>query len=607
MLRGLFLIIIAGLSFNFNCLAQNSNILAKFDNGVISEQDFIIRYELAPQLFRENKNIISELKIEFLYSIIAEKLLASYGEETRLDTSQIVKESLNYFQEMFVRDALYKEVITKKAKNSVDSLLSFYLNNASNVKMLYIFSAEQKEITGIYNLIKMGFKFDSLYAELNDGRRDTLTISIGQVDEEIEKQIFYLPDGGISEPVKMKDGWYLFKILARANPVLVKSVGWESDLKNIRSIAKERAEYNYFQSYKKNFFKNKELRMNAKLLKILSAKIFSIFNQRYGMDTSASSYYLKLNDILIIKDKLGKDSLSLSIAEINSKKYTVSDFLSSLKFDSFKVDTINNKYIFNKLGNKLREFVEYKLLAEEGYKMNLQKFPEVKEQLQMWKENYYAQLVTSGFIDSAKITDYELEQYLEKTNSGPVRKKEINIAKFYSDSLEIIEQVIGEIQNGKDFMDVARYFVQKGSNSQLFKTGYIRVSGNDPVSRYADNMKPGEIYGPIKDKDKYLVFKLLDVKEDSVAMTHDIKDLDEIKSELGYSKMNKSYNTFISNLATKYGLKVFLEKLNNVQVNSHQSIVYNYLGFGGRILAVPLLNINMEWVPEWKSKIDNLQ
>ena len=106
--------------------SQEKQVLANIGQLTISSEEFQNRYELTPQLFRENQRISEELKLEFLYSLIAEKLLALYGDEIKLDTSLIVSKSLKYFEEMFVRDALYKKVIQEKAQSKTDSLMSLF-------------------------------------------------------------------------------------------------------------------------------------------------------------------------------------------------------------------------------------------------------------------------------------------------------------------------------------------------------------------------------------------------------------------------------------------------------------------------------------------------
>lgn len=583
---------------------QENKILARIGDRVITDQEFRVRYELTPQLFRENRRIDTELKLEFLYSLIAEKLLAKYGEETRLDTSAVVKESLKYFEEMFVRDALYKKVIRDNAKSKADSLLSFYLDNANNVQMTYIFSLDETEIRNIHKLIRMGVAFDSLFTELKTGKNDTVIVSIGDLSDSIEDQLFPLPDGSVSDPIKMEDGWYIFKILKRYNPVFYKTKGWENDYKTSERIAKERAELELYDMFINNFFRNKEMRVNSKHLRNLSSKIFSILESRYLRDGSSPPYSLLISDIPFIKHNLGVDTLSLTIVDLGDKKYSVGDFLSFMRFDIFSVDTMETRYVFNTLSNKLRKYVEYKLLASEGYKMGLQNSFEVKSQLQMWKDNYYMQLVTSTFIDSANITDQEVLAY-SRNNANSIKTKKVKILQIFSDNLETIDKILAEVETGIDFKELAKRYSINELVQNSIESGYFSITENGEIGRIADRMKIGEIYGPLKIDNKFLIFKLIDVIEDSSKVSYTSSD--ELKRELGYRKKQNSYNNFISNLATRYDLKIYPSVLNDFQVTSHQSIIYNYLGFGGRILAVPLLNVNMDWVPEWINKLGNIQ
>lgn len=608
-MRLFFKIIIIALTFISLAKAQEKQVLARIGTLTISDEEFQTRYELTPQLFRENQRISEELKLEFLYSMIAEKLLAQYGDEIRLDTSLIVSKSLKYFEEMFVRDALYKKVIQEKAQSKTDSLMSFYLSNASNVKMTFIFSDDENEIKNIYKILELGVPFDSLYSEQPANLRDTLTISVGQLEENIENRIFPLPDNAFTSPIEMEDGWYIFKILKRDNPIVVKSEGWENDFKNSNRIAKERAEYTFYKEYMQNLFKNKEVKINAKILRTLSYHIHSILVERFAQDQSSYNHSLTVTDIAFIESHLGADSLVLPLAELENETITVWNFLYFLRFDNFKVDTIDYQFVFNALSNKTKNFIEYKIIADEGYKLGLQKTTEVKKQVQMWKDNYYMQLVTAMFIDSAVVSDNEIIEFYNNSKNGYLQNKEVNILELVTDSLETIEKVLSGIELGTDFYELVKKYSKDFANeNQIMESGFFSVNSNSDVGRIAADMNIGEVYGPIKVPEGYLIFKLLAVRQDSVILQNNFKQIkEELGKELGYLKKQKSINKFIGKLANKYDVDINTDLLEKIPVTSHNSIVYNYLGFGGKVLAVPLLNINMEWVPEWKENVEKIQ
>jgi len=60
------------------------------------------------------------------------------------------------------------------------------------------------------------------------------------------------------------------------------------------------------------------------------------------------------------------------------------------------------------------------------------------------------------------------------------------------------------------------------------------------------------------------------------------------------------------NLAHKYGVKVNENLLYNLPVTNYNMMVYRYMGFGGRLLAVPLTPTFIEWVEKWQKSQPDL-
>lgn len=601
------LILLLAVSYGYT--QNDQSVVARVGNTVISKEEFLTRYELTPQMFRSNDKIKSELKLEFLYSLIAEKLLALYGDEIKLDTLDVVRRSLKSFEELFVRDALYKKVISMRAYAKTDSLVNFYLANANNVKLIYIKSVNEEELNDIYQLLELGMPFDSLYVEVNTGVADTLTISVGDLNEDAENKIFPLPDEAVTLPIKMNEGWYIFKIISRLNPIIAKPTGWEAEFKRISQIARERAELEVYQNYIGNFFGNKNVKINAKLLRSLAWQIFVLLEKKTVLLNSNQNLFLKSSDLPFLEQELGADTIQMTFVQIEDVIITLKDFLHFFRFENFKVEILDYKNIFTILSNKVKKYVEYKILSDEGYRLGLQNDEEVKRQVQMWKENYYMQLVTTEFIDSANVSDDEMIEYYNLKRSKSIPGKEVNVLQLLSDSLSIIESVFDKINAGEDFeqlvKDYAKSNTYAGSNGE---TGFFPVSSSGELGRLAASMQIGEIYGPLSVHDGYMIFKLIGVRKDSSFLTKDYNEIkNELEKEVGYFKKNKSYNNFIVRLANKYNVNINSRLLDDINVTHHQSLVYYYPGFGSRILAVPLLNINMDWVPEWLENPEKIQ
>lgn len=598
------------LFFTVTSFSQSDpTILAKIGNDFITKDEFQQRYELTPQLFRENKKIKEELKVEFLYSLAAEKLLSLYGDEIRLDTITVVKNYLKILEEMFVRDALYKREIQDKAAAKADSLLSYYLANANNVKLIYINSDSENEIKNIYDLLKIGVAFDSLYTELASDNTDTITVSIGQLSEEIESKIFPLPDEAFTQPIQLDGKYYIFKILKRYNPIIAKSFGWESDFKKSQKIAKERAENEFYQVYMQKFFKNKQVKINGKLLKNISTQFYNTIKNRIISNQTKGKIDITSEDIWHIENHFGYDSLQLPFIELSDNFLIAKDFLNYLRFENLNLDSLDFQIALKTLSAKTKSFVEYKMLAAEGYKQNLQLSIDVKKKLKIWKDNYFMQLVASQFIDSVTVSDEEIAAFYNEQKNGKLKDKQVNVLQLFSDSLETVETILNEITKGEDFEYlINKYYIKSSNNNYNRESGFFSVSPNNEVGRIAASLKIGDVYGPIPVKNGYLIFKLIGIREDSTFITEDFEEIKkDLRNNLTDLKKQNSLNRFIGDLANKYGLKLNLETLQNISVTSLQSVVYSHLGFGGRILAVPILNVNMEWVLFWKNNIIKIQ
>jgi len=77
------------------------------------------------------------------------------------------------------------------------------------------------------------------------------------------------------------------------------------------------------------------------------------------------------------------------------------------------------------------------------------------------------------------------------------------------------------------------------------------------------------------------------------------KAKDKMKMELKYQKFSKEIIDKTIELANKYSVEINQELLESLEVTNTTTVFYHYLGFGGRLLAVPLTIPNYNWVKPW--------
>ena len=86
--------------------------------------------------------------------------------------------------------------------------------------------------------------------------------------------------------------------------------------------------------------------------------------------------------------------------------------------------------------------------------------------------------------------------------------------KFLTDSLEIIESVVRELEKGADFRKLASLHTKRTwTKNNGGEFGFFPVTMYGDIGRIAATMNIGEIYGPIKLPEGYSIFKLIDKRE----------------------------------------------------------------------------------------------
>jgi hypothetical protein len=64
-------------------------------------------------------------------------------------------------------------------------------------------------------------------------------------------------------------------------------------------------------------------------------------------------------------------------------------------------------------------------------------------------------------------------------------------------------------------------------------------------------------------------------------------------------------NKYIARVAEEQNVKLYLDRLNDLKVTPIEMLTFRYIGFGGKILAVPALYPHEDWIKDFK-KPENL-
>ena len=265
-----------------------------------------------------------------------------------------------------------------------------------------------------------------------------------------------------------------------------------------------------------------------------------------------------------------------------------------------KIDTIDNNMVIGKLNSRVKKFIEHKLFANEGYRRGLQNSEDVQLKLQMWKSYYLSDALRTEVLDKINITDDEALEYFRSGNKDSIIT-EVKIVEVLVDNPDTLNIVLEKLNLGTPLKELAsEYSIRteaKGNNGEL---GYFSITEYGEIGRIAGEMEIGDLYGPLKVPEGFSIFKLVDKRkrENKLPAEFD-KEKNQIKMELRYKKFSDIIIDKTVELANKYTVQINQDLIESLKVTNTTSIVYQHLGFGGRLLAVPMTIPNYLWVEGW--------
>ncbi len=596
-----YFLVVFVLIITTNIFAQDS-VIAKVGPLKITKEEFTERYELVPQLSKPDGQTSN--KYNLLYSLIAEKLWALEAEHENLDTALVMQTAYKSIEKMFVRDALYKIEIANKVKITDKEIFNDFKKYFSDLSVSGLIELDSASIYDDYNQLNSGIAFDSL-VKIYNKVVDTTLIKYGEMDENNENLFYGLKVNDYTAPVNTGNSWATFKL----NDIKTKS--YNSDdisvaAQKVKKVIGERKTEKVYDNYLNKFLEDMHVETDGDIFWRISDLLTNELSNRKLEEAipDSQNVSLKDEDILKIESELGKEILKKPFIKFKKNPITTEVFLKQFLFDGFYLKKVDEKIVSGKLNTRVKTFIESELLAREGYRRGLQNLPEVRSQLDMWRLNYLAKLFKQKLIDSVKVTNDEAYQYyLTKNESKMENPPEVNILEILTDSLDVAEKVLDEIKDGMDFRRLASMHTKrKWTKDNGGEFGFFPSTMYGEIGSTAAKMKIGEVYGPLKVKEGYSIIKLIgkkDPEKNNIAPFDSVKN--EMKKEALYQKLSKYIIDYTAKLANKYNVKIDKTMFDKLQLKDLKTYAFRYMGFGGRITAVPPTINFTEWVPLWEN------
>ncbi|MBU2446270.1 MAG: peptidyl-prolyl cis-trans isomerase [Bacteroidetes bacterium] len=589
-----------------NSLAQTTeSILATFGSEKISSNEIKFRYELMPHLSKRQFNP-EEAKLDFLYSLISEKMWARKAKELGLEARDDIRSSNSYIEKLLVRDALFKEVIAKRINISEEDIQKGINYSGTTLTVNIISSIDLAEIHKVYSLLLKGLPLESA-SESNSYKiqfADSVELTYGMLEEEtLEDTVFALALNQFSKPIKNKRGWFIFYPVNKVYSIVSNKDSDKIRANVIRSL-RERRTKRIGESYLKNFFDGKNISINESMFQNFTERTHNLLRKKQLQENLSENdtLYLNAGNVNSLLESYSEEELSTIIVQADECEITLNDFVYYLIFEGFRTKGSKIDLIAKNLKLKLHQFIEHEILACEGYKKGLQNNPELKNELDIWSNSHLAQALRNSFHDSVSVSDEDVHNYYLRLQDKIEQVTYVNVAKIVTDSLELVEKLFIDLNAGKKFEELIHYY-NKIKEDSVSENEYLPVTSFGELSNVVENLKIGKVSGPFKTNEGFLIIKLIDKKEKTQKYDKPFKEVSsELKNILRYLKLKVLYDNYTVQLAEEYNLKIDNQALLKLNLSSIPMFTYRYIGFGGRISASSFVTPWYEWFEIFRKK-----
>ncbi len=582
--------------------------LARVGNTIITRKEFVERYESTPGFQRQIASKAQINKEVFLFSLISEKLLGIEAKAQGLDADTAYQNAVKEVEDPLVRDQLYHVEVRQKVVDTPAEIADAVAKSRITLNVLMLYASTKAGADFLESRIKSGMKLED-FSFVGDTTGeftgpDSMTVHWGDNNEEIEKAAYSLKPGQTSEPIRFEDGWYIVKIMGET----VTTGGGPEELANERRRAEEilsrRKEAVRMVEYLSTALKDKKAKANGKLFADLAGSMYDVCrvdsvneNRREREKFILSGYVM--------------DSLTTRLAgewdetfvDFPETKWTLGETVGRVFGQGFGVAEPTLEKIESTLDQALRNLIYQEELTQIGYKHDLEMSPRVQDKLSMWKDFYLANALKKKIADTVTVTDKDVADYRAEMAKDSVSLELVKLREIITQDQGAAVEVSRLLEQGTSFEKVAESFAGGLGYGTRTRTGYRTLSGLGGLGNLLRGVSVGGWAGPVHTREGYVFAQLLGKQSVSPLSADPNVDMNlPLRDRLIADRLKLVTDKYVAGLAGKFGVDIYADQLANTKVTSLPMLMFQLLGFGGRMFAVPLASPDVGWTQYWDSR-----
>jgi parvulin-like peptidyl-prolyl isomerase len=589
--------------------AQNSSripddTLAEVGAGIITAGDLFERIELMPWAGKERRRTFDSSRVQALESLVAERLLASEAAERGIGFDTLMLLRLGGLEREFVRDELYRREVAGSVSVSPGEMEAGVRKYALLLRV--VIHRCSSELTG--QELSEGLRAESTpdsVASPGSGEgflsRDTVTVGFGIADESLEDHAYALdPAHRVSAPYYSENlGWVVLLLVdAQTNPRYAQQ-DVAKQLSSVRDILRSRKARLRGREFMHSVLSPQKAVADRHLLGLLARSIYAIIMSDSAAHRSQGRFLLAPEEIDVLESDLRPD-LGRELVSLPGGPLSLGAAIQAFRIEPFSSPSLGRNIFLSVLNESVKRIVEEELLAREGYRRHLQNSPSVVHDLAAWSDNWRALMLEQSIPGGEPGEEDEMEALIE--NGRRIDPSyEVDVREILSDSLSEALRCVDRLTGGADMSDLARRISRRpGWSGQGGESGFFHVRSYPELGIRALAADTGRLIGPVAVKGGYSVFRVLGRRGtagDGGITLDSLRKL--IRPGIRYEKRRHAVDRFIAGLAQKYGVNMYYDRLQKIDISRHNMFTRRLIGFGGMMNAAPVLKPEWGWVREY--------
>jgi len=574
--------------------------VARIGPTEITRNEFRQRFELTPWPGKHRTGYIDMIKEDFLYSLIAERLLALEAERRGYTEDSGVKEMVERMKRFYVKDRLYTDEVQSAVDITEEDLRQEYFRMKSDATVSFLYFDSRTEAELVWERINDGTPFDQITLDNREHMIRNHQVDWDMTHPNLIEVLDGMEPGDVSIPVPTEYGFYIVKLEALSIDPFMTEAEFNRIKPSLEKQLQSRREKPEARAYVNEVIGDAQMYVHNRGMHLLLSEMERIVDQKRVMDYSGHPMivFTDLDFDEMIKGL--RDDLETPIISYDEHEWTVGEMLRQLRLFGVWFQKESDVPVLPQLRSIIEDLVVDEVISKKALARNYQELPEIRREINTWKNHFIAELLKRDIIRNIDLDEDDLYGYYEKHRDQFTRPIEVNIREILVDTRAEANNIMVQLDSGRDFEDLARlHSRRRWAAEQGGEFGFFPSTLYGEIGQRAATMEPGEQFGPLQVTEGYSIFELIDKREPEEDLNQPFEEVKEsIASLMTRDKVEETITEMISGLADEYPVRIYYEALDETEVTQIQMFAFRYFGFGGRYPAVPMLDRQVGWIFE---------